>query len=660
MITTKMKTTGAQVLDYHLGYQEQSTTQETTLASKEDTPRNMPSKDFLDAFVTIEEKREPTKTSTRQKAFALETNPAANQTNWLSFLNTDALIKFTLISLLSLMLFTFTAAPLFSMLQKSVLDSQGSFVALSNFIHYLQSPALRQSFITTLTLGFSVSGIVSVLAFVYAYAINRSCMPGKNIFANIALGPIFAPSLLPAISLIYLFGNQGLIKEVLLGHSIYGMIGTMIGLVFWCFPHAFMIINTALKTTDARLYEAASALKLSPIKTFFTVTLATAKYGLISAFMVVFTLAVCDFGVAKVIGGNVNVMATDIFKQVVGQQNFSMAAVTSVLLLLPALITFILDNRVQKKQQQLFSSNSIVYKPKPNMKKDLACFAFCSTIALLILCILGMALYASLVKFWPWNMSISLDNYQFSQFSVYGWQPYFTSLKLASLVAIIGALLIFVGAYLLDKGQLNKGLKQVLQMLCLLPMAVPGMVLGLGYIFFFNHPSNPLNLLYGTLAILVINTLVHYYTVGHLTALSALKQLPQEVESVAASLKVPQYKIFFKVTLPVCFPAILDIGIYLFINAMTTTSAIIFLYSSNTLPAAVAVLNISDTGNLGAAAAMASLIMLTCVLVKIVHGLLQQTFYSKFQAWRQPREPAIKSPLLSLFRKRITQGVTLK
>ena len=172
-------------------------------------------------------------------------------------------------------------------------------------------------------------------------------------------------------------------------------------------------------------------------------------------------------------------------------------------------------------------------------------------------------------------------------------------------------------------------------MLCLLPMAVPGMVLGLGYIFFFNHPSNPINLLYGTLAILVINTLVHYYTVGHLTALSALKQLPQEVEAVAASLKVPQYKIFFKVTLPVCLPAILDIAIYLFINAMTTTSAIIFLYSSNTLPAAVAVLNISDTGNLGAAAAMASLIMLTCVLVKIVHGLLQQMFYSKFQAWRQ-------------------------
>lgn len=599
------------------------------------------SKDFLDAFVltgkkpTLSSQQVIAKPTPHEPLSPFKQNRAHNDmAKWSNFMQLDVMIKASLVALLAFALLIFTAAPLFSMLQKSVLDSQGNFIALGNFIDYLQSPALRQSFITTLGLGFSVSAIVCTLAFIYAYAINRTCMPGKAFFSNLALGPIFAPSLLPAISLIYLFGNQGLIKEALLGHSIYGLIGITIGLVFWCFPHAFMIINTALKTTDARLYEAASALKLSPVKTFITVTLASAKYGLISAFMVIFTLAVCDFGVAKVIGGNVNVMATDIFKQVVGQQNFSMAAVTSVLLLLPALITFILDQRVQKKQQQLFSANSVVYQARPSRNKDIFCFVFCSVIALFIILILSMALYASLVTFWPWNMSISLNNYQFSQFSVYGWQPYFTSLKLASSVAVIGAVIIFIGAYLLDKGQLNKALKQLIHILCLLPMAVPGMVLGLGYIFFFNHPNNPLNLLYGTLAILVINTLVHYYTVGHLTALSALKQLPQEVEAVAASLKVPQYKIFFKVTLPVCLPAILDIAIYLFINAMTTTSAIIFLYASDSLPAAVAVLNISDTGNLGAAAAMASLIMLTCIGAKLIHSVLQHSFNHKFQAWR--------------------------
>ena len=599
------------------------------------------SKDFLDAFVltgkkpTLSSQQVIAKPTPHEPLSPFKQNRAHNDmAKWSNFMQLDVMIKASLVALLAFALLIFTAAPLFSMLQKSVLDSQGNFIALGNFIDYLQSPALRQSFITTLGLGFSVSAIVCTLAFIYAYAINRTCMPGKAFFSNLALGPIFAPSLLPAISLIYLFGNQGLIKEALLGNSIYGLIGITIGLVFWCFPHAFMIINTALKTTDARLYEAASALKLSPVKTFITVTLASAKYGLISAFMVIFTLAVCDFGVAKVIGGNVNVMATDIFKQVVGQQNFSMAAVTSVLLLLPALITFILDQRVQKKQQQLFSANSVVYQARPSRNKDIFCFVFCSVIALFIILILSMALYASLVTFWPWNMSISLNNYQFSQFSVYGWQPYFTSLKLASSVAVIGAVIIFIGAYLLDKGQLNKALKQLIHILCLLPMAVPGMVLGLGYIFFFNHPNNPLNLLYGTLAILVINTLVHYYTVGHLTALSALKQLPQEVEAVAASLKVPQYKIFFKVTLPVCLPAILDIAIYLFINAMTTTSAIIFLYASDSLPAAVAVLNISDTGNLGAAAAMASLIMLTCIGAKLIHSVLQHSFNHKFQAWR--------------------------
>src|SRR5690606_16623047 len=133
---------------------------------------------------------------------------------------------------------------------------------------------------------------------------------------------ILAPSLLPGISLIYLFGNQGMLKELLFGASIYGPIGIVIGEVFYTFPHALMILITALSLTDARLYEAAESLGASRIRTFFTVTLPGAKYGLISAIFVVFTLTITDFGVPKVIGGQFNVLATDIYKQVIGQQNF--------------------------------------------------------------------------------------------------------------------------------------------------------------------------------------------------------------------------------------------------------------------------------------------------------------------------------------------------
>ena len=164
----------------------------------------------------------------------------------------------------------------------------------------------------------------------------RTCLPFRGVFATVAQIPILAPSLLPAISLVYLFGNQGIFKAWLLGYSIYGPIGIVAGEVFWTFPHALIIITTALAISDARLYEAAAALKASPWRTFWTVTVPGARYGLISAVFVVFTLVITDFGVPKVIGGQFNVLATDIYKQVVGQQNFPMGAVIGLVLLAPA------------------------------------------------------------------------------------------------------------------------------------------------------------------------------------------------------------------------------------------------------------------------------------------------------------------------------------
>ncbi|MGO4095128.1 putative 2-aminoethylphosphonate ABC transporter permease subunit [Vibrio cholerae] len=519
----------------------------------------------------------------------------------------DSLIlSITLLILLSLMLL-FIVAPLAAMLVKSVQNGQGEFVGLAYFAQYFSSAALWQSLHNTLVLGISVTAIVGILA----------------------------PSLLPAISLIFLFGNQGMLKSWLGGESIYGGLGITLGLIFWTFPHALMILTTSLSTSDARLYEAARALKTSPIKTFFIVTLPAAKYGLISALIVVFTLVVCDFGVPKVIGGSYSVLATDIFKQVVGQQNFAMGAVTSIVLLLPAVFAFIADRWVQKKQQSLFYTRSVAYQPAPHRLRDGLCLLYCVLICVAIVAVLATAVYGSLVTFWPWNTALTLKHYQFAETSAYGWSPYFNSLTLASLTALCGTVIIFLGAYSIEKGRVFAPLRQAMQMLSMVPMVVPGLVLGLGYIFFFNHASNPLNGLYGGMLLLVINTVVHYYTVGHMTAVTALKQLPPELEATAASIKLPQYRLLWKVTLPVSLPAVLDIASYLFINALTTTSAVVFLYSTDTVPASVAVLNMDDAGQTGAAAAMAVMIMLSAALAKLLHVGLEFGLFGRLQAWRK-------------------------
>ncbi|MBL4238656.1 putative 2-aminoethylphosphonate ABC transporter permease subunit [Vibrio fluvialis] len=560
---------------------------------------------------------------------------AATSSRWWQRISRDNLILGVTLTALLLFMWLFILMPLWAMLVKSVQNRAGEYVGLANFATYFSTNALWQSMGNTFTVGVLVTAVVSTLAFGYAYALSRSCMPMKGLFQVLGSAPILAPSLLPAISLIFLFGNQGIFKSWLGGESVYGLMGISLGLIFWTFPHALMILNTSLRTSDARLYEAARALKTPGWKTFLVVTLPAAKYGLISTLIVVFTLVVCDFGVPKVIGGSYNVLATDIFKQVVGQQNFAMGAVTSLLLLLPAALAFIADRWVQKKQKNLFDTRSVAYVPSPNRVRDSLCFLYCLMVCSAIVMVLGMAVYGSLVTFWPWNKALTLNNYNFAEMSTYGWSPYFNSLILATFTALIGTVVIFLGAYGIEKGRAFAPVRQLMQMLSVVPMAVPGMVLGLGYIFYFNDAANPLSVLYGTMAFLVVNTIVHYYTVGHMTALTALKQLPGEIEATAASIKLPQYRLLFKVTLPVCLPAVLDIASYLFINALTTTSAVVFLYSTDTIPASVSVLNMDDAGQTGAAAAMAVMIMGSAAGAKVVHLVTETLLTKRTQAWRK-------------------------
>ena len=525
--------------------------------------------------------------------------------------------------------------PLYSLLSMSLQDMDGEYVGLENFRIYFDTPALFASITNSLSVAISATLIVLGIAFVYAYALTRTRMPLRWFFRGVALIPILAPSLLAAISLIYWFGNQGVLKSWLGGGSIYGPLGIIIGSCFWVFPHALMILLTALSTADARLYEAAEALRTPKWRVFWTVTLPGAKYGILSAGFVVFTLVITDFGVPKVIGGRYNVLATDVYKQVVGQQNFEMGAVVSLVLLLPALVAFIADRWVQRKQVALLSARAVPYQPKSEPLRDGLLFIFCTIVAVTLLAMIAMAAYASFVTFWPYNLTLSLKNYNFDVMDGGGWEAYFNSIRMAIYCAIFGTGLIFVGGYLVEKARGVSWLRTLLHLAAMLPLAVPGLVLGIAYIFFFNHPDNPLGFLYGTMGILVICTIVHFYTVSHLTCLTALKQLDPEFEAVSLSLKTPVWRTVGKVTLPVCLPALLDVGSYLFLNAMTTVSAVVFLYSPETMLASVAVLNMDDAGDIAPAAAMAMMIVYTSAVFRILHALLARILQRRTQVWRK-------------------------
>jgi iron(III) transport system permease protein len=551
--------------------------------------------------------------------------PQVGRDEWILRLGLVAIGGYLLVAL---------ALPLAVMLSKSF-QRREQFVGLANYVQYFSTPALFASIQNSFSVAIVSTLITVPLAFLYAYALTRSAMPVKGLFKTIALIPILMPSLLPGIGLVYLFGNQGLIKGLLFGQQIYGPIGIVMAEVFFTFPHAMLILLTALSLADARLYEAAVSLRASRARIFRTVTLPGVRYGLISATFVVFTMVITDFGAPKVIGGQYNVLATDVYKQVIGQQNFEMGATVSVLLLLPAVLAFLVDQLAQRRQVALLSARAVPLIPARHRRFDLIMLACCSAIGVYLVAIVAVSQFAALVKFFPYNLVLTLSHYDFDRLGVGGWKSYGNSIRLGLYTALIGTGVVFVGAYLVEKGRGFRLGRQAFQFLAMVPLAVPGMVLGLAYIFFFNDPRNPLSGLYRTMPILVINTIAHFYTVGHLTGITALKQMDPEFETVSASLRQPVYKVFGRVTVPVCLPAILDTAIYMFVNAMTTVSGVVFLWGPNTELASITVLDLDDAGQTASAAAMAMMIIYTNLGARVLHIGLARWLERRTQAWRR-------------------------
>jgi iron(III) transport system permease protein len=529
--------------------------------------------------------------------------------------------------------------PMAVLLSRAFEDQAGQFVGLANFVIYVSTPVLLRSAWNSIWTAALTMVIVVPMAFTYAYALTRSRLPFKPAFRAVMLLPILAPSLLPALSLIYLFGNQGMLRWMLPMENIYGAPGIIVAQVFSTFPSAAIILSVALATADARLYEAAEALKAGRARIFATVTLPGARFGLVSAAVVVFTGVVTDFGIPKVIGGQFPVLATDVYKQVVGLQDFNMGAVVGLVLLLPALAAFALQRWAEGKRAATLTGRAVPLAPRPRLARDLPLALFCLAVAFMLVGIVAVAAWGSLVRFWPWNLALTLDNYDFGRFDSSGWGAVGTSIRMALATACIGTVIVFLGAYVMERAprlsRVDAGLRSAVGLLATVPLAIPGLVLGLAYILFFNHPANPLGFLYGTLAILVLNSLVHFYTVGHLAATTAIRQLDPEFEAVGASLKVPVWETFRRVTLPICLPAILEIWVYLFVNAMATVSAVIFLYGPDTKPASVSVVHMDEAGQASAAAAMACVLLGVSIMAKLAQMVVGALTARATQGWRR-------------------------
>ncbi|MCE0452492.1 putative 2-aminoethylphosphonate ABC transporter permease subunit [Brevibacillus sp. AF8] len=528
-----------------------------------------------------------------------------------------------LIGLVVLGLSASVLLPLGQLFSKAFYNKNGQFIGLDNFVTYFSTPALAGSLNNTLYISAMTTLIAVTLAFLFAYALTRSGIRGKRVFRAIALLPLFAPTMMHGIALTYLFGNQGLVTTGIFGLlpfqwdiDLYGPVGIILAEIVYVFPQAYLILAVSLAFADYQLYEAADTLGANHWRKFFVVTIPSVKYGIVSACFVCFTLSFTDFGAPKVVGGQFSVLATDVYKQVIGQQNMTMGATVGLLLIIPALVAFVVDRIVERKQHAAVTAKSKPYRIKENRLRDLFYSVICVSVSGFLLLLMAAVVLASFIKVWPYNLTFGLDHYDFSNVAGEGIEPLWNSILVALLTAVIGTAVTFITAYTIEKSQVWKGLRQAGYFLSILPLALPGMVIGLAYIFFFNNPSNPFHGMYGTIWILILANVIHFFAVGFITATSALKKLDPEFEQAAESMGISQTKLLWRVTIPVCMPAIVEMAVYFFINSMVTISAVVFLYAADFKLASVSIVNMDDAGDVAPAAAMSVLIVFLNILAR--------------------------------------------
>ena len=534
---------------------------------------------------------------------------------------------FCLLAVLLLFLGYWLFFPLLTLLHKSLSDHDGSFAGLKNFFTIMSTPGLSGAIRHTLFVGCIVMLITVMMAFTVAYGLARTRMAGSRAASLVCMLPLFAPSLFPAVGLIYLLGAQGVCRNLLFGHDLQGPIGIVLGSVMYCLPHAVLLCLTTLRSIDPNLYEAARTLGIGPWRRFCSITFPHARYGVISAGLVAFILTITDFGIPKVLGGDYSMLATEIYKQVLGMHNFSLGASVSLVLMLPALGAFFLDAWARKKQARMFAKS--VDRPlERKTGRDFAFTLWVWCILCALMAVFGMVIWGSFISFWPYDFSFTLRNYDFS---VMGGSaaPFLTSILLALGVAVMGPAVMFLGAYCVERCKLPAFFAGLYRIFSMIPMSVPGTVLGLAYIFAFNRADAWHDRIYGSLFLLVMNTTIHFYTVGHLTFAAALQKLNPEYEAVGFTSGVPRKVTFFRVIMPLSARSFLEVSSYMFVNAVTTISAVLFLYTPSIMPASVFMLQVNETGNTAAAAAAGAIIMVLAFAARLIYLLLEALWNRK-------------------------------
>ena len=518
------------------------------------------------------------------------------------------------------LLVLFVIFPLAKVLLFSVTDESGA-VSLASLKQLFTTTRYLKTFGRTMALGVVVAVISTFIGYIFAFTITRTNVPCKGFLKTIATLPILSPPFILSLSIIFLFGKQGLITKELLGitgNNVYGMGSLVVVQVISFFPIAYMTLSGILSSIDASVEDAACNMGASRWHTFWTVTFPLSLPGIISGCLLVFIQSLEDFSNPATIGGDFTTLSVEVYQIINGSYDMRKGSALALLMLVPAMVAFLLNKYWVNKK------SFVTVTGKPTQARKLMdeahikwpLFIFCMLVAAAIILFYGTVVFGSFVQTWGYNYSLTLD--QYSRALQQGWDSLKNSMILGLVAALLGGLLGMVIAYITAKR--NYYGKRFIEVSSVLMFAVPGTVLGIAYILAFNTGFLVLT---GTAAILVIVFVFRNMPVAIESGTTTLLQIDNSIEEASTILGAGSGCSFRRITLPMLRNAFFSGIVYSFVKAITAVSAVIFLVSPRWNLVTSKIYTLFDQAKYSQAAAFVTMmVVILLVFIGIFNGLI--------------------------------------
>ena len=518
-------------------------------------------------------------------------------------------------------LVTFCIYPIVRLLVTCVTDANGKF-DLSSIAYVLKKTNIGQALFNSIKLGLIVGCLSTMIGYLFAFAINRTTMPGKKFFHILAMMPILSPPFVISLAVILLFGRSGVITKQIFGISdtnVYGFPSLVFVQTLAMFPLAYLNLKGVMESMDSSVENAARSLGAGRLKTFLSVTLPLSLPGILSAFLIVFAKSLSDFGNPQVLAGDYAVLSVSAYTQITGLYNLRTGSFMAASILVPSLLAFFIQKYwVSKKSFVTITGKPVGQVDYINEKKIVRpIHAICLLLAAVILLFYGTVLWVSLVKTWGVDMSLSLKNYKFVFQSGSGKKALVDTLILSIIATPITALLGMGISYLLVRKKFAG--KRFMEFASMVPFAVPGIALGIGYVIGFNQ--KPL-LLTGTALIIIAALVFRTLSVGVEAGSNSLRQVDKSIEEASTILGANNFTTFTRVSLPIMKSALFSGLLNAFVRSMTSVSAVIFIVSVRWNLLTVSIMSAIESNKLGLASAYCVLLMCIVLIAMVLLEVL--------------------------------------